>query len=188
MYADDHDERLVYNLGVDRSNPIVISNWDANWVDNVMTWELDPGNTNMAFVTKAKLTAYSGGSTALYRCPADRVLSAIQKRAGWKARVRSISRFVVIAPSTAHFPTRMRSKALNAKTPPIRLGPNPETFVLSDPSAQAWPPRFPSPVSEVEKCQNRRLTLIRCCANVGAPVKNWHLLLLLCFCSAVVFF
>src|ERR1051326_1916905 len=91
LYADDEEGRLVYNLGVDRSHPIVITNWDGNWVDNTMNWELDRGNTNMAFIAKAKLTPYTGTSAALYRCPSDYVLSRIQRRAGWNARVRSIS-------------------------------------------------------------------------------------------------
>ena len=91
MYADDHDDHLVCNMGVDRSNPIPITDWNANWVNNIMTWELDPGNTNLTFVTKAKLTPYTGSSLSIYRCPADQVLSVIQKRAGWSARVRSIS-------------------------------------------------------------------------------------------------
>src|SRR5437868_3905911 len=39
MYADDEQERLVSNLGTERSNPIVVTNWDANWVNNTMTWE-----------------------------------------------------------------------------------------------------------------------------------------------------
>jgi prepilin-type N-terminal cleavage/methylation domain-containing protein len=91
MYADDHDDRLVSNIGSDSSHPIVITNWDDNWVNNIMTWELDPGNTNTAFVAQAKLTAYAGRSTALYHCPADHVLSGVQRRAGWVARVRSVS-------------------------------------------------------------------------------------------------
>jgi prepilin-type processing-associated H-X9-DG protein len=91
LYADDQEDRLVYNLGADRSRHAVITNWDANWVNNVMTWELEPDNTNTAFVSKAKLTPYVGLCPSLYRCPADHVLSDIQKQAGWFGRVRSIS-------------------------------------------------------------------------------------------------
>jgi prepilin-type N-terminal cleavage/methylation domain-containing protein/prepilin-type processing-associated H-X9-DG protein len=91
MYADDDNERLVTNIGLNRSNPAVIIDWDANWVNNIMTWELDPGNTNIAFISKAKLTPYTGRSISLYRCPTDHVLSAVQKRAGWTGRARSVS-------------------------------------------------------------------------------------------------
>lgn len=91
MYAADHEERLVYNLGFDRSRKFVINNWDENWVNNVMSWELEPANTNVSFVAKAKLTPYCGTSLDLYRCPSDRVLSAVQRESGWSGRVRSLS-------------------------------------------------------------------------------------------------
>ena len=91
MYAEDNDDRLVYNLGSDRTKKVVLTNLDLNWVNNVMTWELDPENTNRAFVNKAKLSPYSNRSIGIYKCPADRALSGIQKRAGWSGRVRSVS-------------------------------------------------------------------------------------------------
>src|SRR5437868_6114459 len=46
LYASDHEDRLIYNRGGDRSRKIVIKNWNENWVNNVMSWELDPDNTN----------------------------------------------------------------------------------------------------------------------------------------------
>jgi prepilin-type processing-associated H-X9-DG protein len=91
MYAEENDDRLVYNLGGDRSKKVVLSNLDLNWVNNIMTWELDSENTNKAFITKAKLAPYSSRSISIYKCPADNVLSDVQKRAGWTGRVRSFS-------------------------------------------------------------------------------------------------
>jgi prepilin-type N-terminal cleavage/methylation domain-containing protein len=86
LYADDHEDRLTYNLGMSgtfRTN--------INWVNNVMTWDLSPDNTNTATLTGASLGSYISGSTAIYRCPSDRALSAIQSAAGWTARIRSYS-------------------------------------------------------------------------------------------------
>jgi prepilin-type N-terminal cleavage/methylation domain-containing protein/prepilin-type processing-associated H-X9-DG protein len=91
MYAADNDDRLVYNLGGDRTRRSVATNQSWNWVNNTMTWELDPDNTNTAFVGKARLGPYCNRSITIYRCPSDRVLSAVQKQAGWTARVRSLS-------------------------------------------------------------------------------------------------
>ncbi|MHB8522182.1 MAG: prepilin-type N-terminal cleavage/methylation domain-containing protein [Limisphaerales bacterium] len=91
MYATDNDDRLVYNLGGDRTRPSIPPDLSSNWVDNVMTWERDADNTNLAFITKAKLAPFSGSSIQIYRCPADHVLSDTQKQVGWTARVRSIS-------------------------------------------------------------------------------------------------
>jgi prepilin-type N-terminal cleavage/methylation domain-containing protein/prepilin-type processing-associated H-X9-DG protein len=90
MYADDSNGRLPYNVGgvgprgVSGQTPL-------NWVDNIMDWELSPDNTNTAGITKAGLGPYAAQSLNIYRCPADKVLSEIQRQAGWTARVRSYS-------------------------------------------------------------------------------------------------
>jgi prepilin-type N-terminal cleavage/methylation domain-containing protein/prepilin-type processing-associated H-X9-DG protein len=86
LYADEHDGHLPYNLGMDgtfRTN--------LNWVNNVMTWDLSPDNTNLATITEASLGSYASGATIIYRCPSDRALSTIQRAAGWDARIRSYS-------------------------------------------------------------------------------------------------
>jgi prepilin-type N-terminal cleavage/methylation domain-containing protein len=58
MYADDSNDRLAYNLGLDRRQPIMPANRKLNWVDNVMTWELDADNTNTAFLSESPLRPY----------------------------------------------------------------------------------------------------------------------------------
>jgi prepilin-type N-terminal cleavage/methylation domain-containing protein/prepilin-type processing-associated H-X9-DG protein len=90
VYADDHEDRLPYNLGMVGSpfrTPL-------NWVNNVMTWgvsgPLDSDNTNLATLTDASLGPYSS-ATSIYRCPADHTLSAAQSAAGWDGRIRSYS-------------------------------------------------------------------------------------------------
>ncbi len=91
MYAGDYNDRLVYNLGGDRGQSIPAQDLDMNWVNNVMTWELDEGNTNLAFIAKSPLGPYLSLAAAVFKCPADNVLSSIQRQAGWSGRVRSLA-------------------------------------------------------------------------------------------------
>jgi prepilin-type N-terminal cleavage/methylation domain-containing protein/prepilin-type processing-associated H-X9-DG protein len=91
MYADDHGGRLAYNLGGDVSRSTVAPKTPLNWVNNLLNWELDSDNTNTATITDASLAAYISKAVNAYKCPADDVLSARQKRAGWHRRVRSYS-------------------------------------------------------------------------------------------------
>jgi prepilin-type N-terminal cleavage/methylation domain-containing protein/prepilin-type processing-associated H-X9-DG protein len=91
LYAGDNNDRLVYNLGGSRDQPVIPQNPDLNWVNNVMTWELDSGNTNLSFLTKSPLGPYLGSAFTVFKCPSDNILSAIQRKAGWTVRVRSMS-------------------------------------------------------------------------------------------------
>ena len=86
VYAGDHDDRLPYNLGMTAGGPRT----PLNWVNNVMTWDLSPDNTNTATITEASLGPYSG-STGIYHCPSDQALSSTQSAAGWDGRIRSYS-------------------------------------------------------------------------------------------------
>src|SRR3954468_41887 len=44
VYAGDHDDHLVSNHGIQQT-------WSdrSSWVNNVMTWDLSPDNTNLTF-------------------------------------------------------------------------------------------------------------------------------------------
>ena len=87
LYGDDHDGMLPYNLGMNGSS----FRTNANWVNNVMTWDLSPDNTNLATITQASLGSFTSGSSSIYKCPSDNVLSPPQIAAGWSARIRSYS-------------------------------------------------------------------------------------------------
>jgi prepilin-type N-terminal cleavage/methylation domain-containing protein/prepilin-type processing-associated H-X9-DG protein len=87
LYTGDFGDRLPYNLGMAGSS--VRTN--VNWVNNVMTWGIEPDNTNRATITRASLGAYASRDIGIYRCPSDHALSPAQRAAGWKARVRSYS-------------------------------------------------------------------------------------------------
>jgi prepilin-type N-terminal cleavage/methylation domain-containing protein/prepilin-type processing-associated H-X9-DG protein len=87
LYANDHNDFLPYNLGMAGST----FRTNANWVNNVMTWDLSSDNTNLATITQAALGPFVSSSTAIYRCPSDQVLSPVQIAAGWSGRIRSYS-------------------------------------------------------------------------------------------------
>jgi prepilin-type N-terminal cleavage/methylation domain-containing protein/prepilin-type processing-associated H-X9-DG protein len=92
LYASDHEDFLPHNFGVADTKRTIADGSFLNWVNNVMTWELDPENTNQFWLARGGLGTYLGDSaTSIYRCPGDRALSEIQRRAGWTGRVRSIS-------------------------------------------------------------------------------------------------
>jgi len=91
LYAQDYEDELPYNLGEEETRRTVAEGRFLNWVNNVMSWELDPDNTNITWVTRGGLGPYCGGAASLYRCPSDFALEDRQSQAGWEARVRSIS-------------------------------------------------------------------------------------------------
>jgi len=91
LYADDHNGRLAYNLGGDAKSRAVAERTNINWVNNVMSWELDDENTNTLTITDASLAPYTSKAVAIYRCPGDTFLSSAQRAAGWQARLRSYS-------------------------------------------------------------------------------------------------
>ncbi len=91
IYPGDYDDSLPYNMGSDGIRRTVSAGEYLNWVNNVMSWELDPDNTNVALLTKGGLGQYLSGAANIYRCPADRTLSSVQRQAGWSERVRSVS-------------------------------------------------------------------------------------------------
>jgi prepilin-type N-terminal cleavage/methylation domain-containing protein/prepilin-type processing-associated H-X9-DG protein len=102
MYTADNSSRLAYNLQIDptrgassSNNSALASPNSANWVNGVMDWNSPPNsdNTNLDLLTGANslLAPYVSFSAAMYHCPVDRALSAVQRAAGWSYRVRSVS-------------------------------------------------------------------------------------------------
>lgn len=91
LYAGEFEDRLPYNLGAGGTREAVETDTYQNWANSLLNWELDPGNTNLAWLRAGGLGPFLSGSVEVYRCPADRALSAIQRQAGWSARARSVS-------------------------------------------------------------------------------------------------
>ncbi|MBI1177786.1 DUF1559 domain-containing protein [bacterium] len=91
LYADDFRGALPYNYGyADTARTIYYDSY-RNWANNVLSWELDEGNTNRQWLAQGGLGPYVNGATEVFRCPSDRVVSQIQKNAGWTSRIRSYS-------------------------------------------------------------------------------------------------
>jgi prepilin-type N-terminal cleavage/methylation domain-containing protein/prepilin-type processing-associated H-X9-DG protein len=115
IYAGDHDDALPPNMGPDGISQTVARGEYQNWVNNVMSWELDSDNTNTTLLTIGGLGPYVGGVAKVFKCPSDTALSKVQRDAGWTERVRSISMNAMLG-DAAEF---MKS-AVNTNNPSYR--------------------------------------------------------------------
>jgi prepilin-type N-terminal cleavage/methylation domain-containing protein/prepilin-type processing-associated H-X9-DG protein len=96
MYAHENDDRLVPTSFLSNGDPNSFAERtqsDPSWVNGFMDWTLLKDNTNVLDLigTNALLGPYTSRTPAIYKCPADKFLSPVQKQAGWDHRVRSIS-------------------------------------------------------------------------------------------------
>ncbi len=91
LYVDEFGDALPYNLGEADTRRTVAEGRNLNWVNNVMNWELEMYNTNAALIAAGGLGPYCAGRPEVFRCPSDKVLSDLQRRAGWRERLRSVS-------------------------------------------------------------------------------------------------
>ncbi len=87
MYPDDNSDKLAGNFGVNETTANV--NGPAlekdTWIANVMSWDLNPMNTNLALIKRSLLSPYMSGNVNIYKCPADRELSPVSTH-GWLER------------------------------------------------------------------------------------------------------
>ena len=90
-YAGDHEDAFPANMGADGIHVTVAGQQYGNWVNNVMSWNLDSDNTNTWLQTIGGLGPYVGGVSKVFKCPSDTALSTVQGNAGWTERVRSVS-------------------------------------------------------------------------------------------------
>jgi prepilin-type processing-associated H-X9-DG protein len=91
LYTGDCNEALPYNLETSEIKGFAAQNQFLNWTSPVMTWELDPDNTNTVLLTQGGIGPYTSRTAKVYRCPSDRVVSDVQAQSGWTQRVRTIS-------------------------------------------------------------------------------------------------
>jgi len=96
VYASENDDRLVLTSFYSNGDPNSFSErtqTDPSWVNGFMDWTLLKDNTNVLDLigTNALLGPYTSDTPGIYKCPADKFLSPVQKQAGWDHRVRSIS-------------------------------------------------------------------------------------------------
>jgi prepilin-type N-terminal cleavage/methylation domain-containing protein len=75
LYSDENNERFVNNHGIGETR-------DArnNWVNNVQDWTDSADNTNLLFLTEGKLAPALSRSTAVFKCPSDKSISAAGPR------------------------------------------------------------------------------------------------------------
>jgi prepilin-type N-terminal cleavage/methylation domain-containing protein/prepilin-type processing-associated H-X9-DG protein len=90
MYAGDHNDTFVVN-----SDESLAFQGTPSWVGGgFMNWNTDARNTNQAYLIDERVSSlgtYTAKQPAIYRCPADKFVSPIQRSAGWSQRVRSIA-------------------------------------------------------------------------------------------------
>jgi prepilin-type N-terminal cleavage/methylation domain-containing protein/prepilin-type processing-associated H-X9-DG protein len=91
LYAGDFNDRVANNFGVAETQDTIAKGKFENWVNNVMSWGLDPSITNNAWVANGVLGKYTAAAIGVYKCPADNYLSGQQRGAGWPQRNRSLS-------------------------------------------------------------------------------------------------
>ena len=70
LYADDSSDAFVNNHGIGETRER-----RQNWVNNVMDWATADDNTNLTYLTEAKLGNYTGKSAAVFKCPSDKSLA-----------------------------------------------------------------------------------------------------------------
>src|SRR5213592_1208909 len=67
LYADDEQDRFVNNHGRDETRQT-----RQSWANNVQDWANSEDNTNLLYLTEAKLGNYVGKSAAVFKCPSDK--------------------------------------------------------------------------------------------------------------------
>lgn len=96
LYTGDEQDRLPYNLGASEIKRSAAVSRFLNWTSPVMSWELDPDNTNTVLLTQGGVGPYVSRETSVYTCPRDCVVSDLQAQAGWIRRTRSVSMNMMI--------------------------------------------------------------------------------------------
>jgi prepilin-type N-terminal cleavage/methylation domain-containing protein/prepilin-type processing-associated H-X9-DG protein len=97
IYSGEYDDRVANNFGWGSTDAAMANKTFDNWVNNVMTWGANAGTlddvsvTNNAWVANGVLGQYTAAAIGVYKCPADNYLSAVQRKAGYKQRNRSLS-------------------------------------------------------------------------------------------------
>src|SRR4051812_10973830 len=46
LYAEDNQDRLAYNLGIEEMNQLSVTGGKNNWANSVLDWSKDSRNTN----------------------------------------------------------------------------------------------------------------------------------------------
>jgi prepilin-type processing-associated H-X9-DG protein len=94
MYAYENEDRLPMSEHSGGGPGGAQAGYPTPWVLGVVSWGLDPDNTNVLFLTDNRYSAlarYLAHDPLVFKCPADTYLSGQQKARRWTMRVRSVS-------------------------------------------------------------------------------------------------
>ena len=92
LYAGDNGDRVANNFGSAETRAEITGLTYRNWVNNVMSWDTNPMNTDTLLIKNGVLSPYVGANLGVYKCPGDIFVSAAQRAApGWTGRTRSMS-------------------------------------------------------------------------------------------------
>jgi prepilin-type N-terminal cleavage/methylation domain-containing protein/prepilin-type processing-associated H-X9-DG protein len=157
MYNGDNNERIVgsYHGGDSQGGAAASDPNKHPWVVGWLDWGISPDNTNILFLTDerfARLAKYLGKNKDVFRCPADKYVSAQQAARGWSFRARSISGNIGIGAGNAETgPWQPGMYKHIKKTSDFQFPSPAETWVFADehpcsindagffnPSASAW--------------------------------------------------
>jgi prepilin-type N-terminal cleavage/methylation domain-containing protein/prepilin-type processing-associated H-X9-DG protein len=75
LYADDNQDYLVNNHGIDETRAR-----RQTWANHVQDWSESEENTNVIYLADARLSGHIGRGIEVYKCPADRSVSAAGPR------------------------------------------------------------------------------------------------------------
>ena len=93
-HASDNEETVCNNFTLPATLQTITDGTFENWANNVMTWSTGTGTdsrsvTNLDWAKRSVLGPYAVDPVGMAKCPRDNYLSAVQRSAKWKARVRS---------------------------------------------------------------------------------------------------
>ncbi|MCL4177090.1 MAG: type II secretion system GspH family protein [Verrucomicrobia bacterium] len=96
LYAGDFNDHCANNFTIPGTEEAITSGRFNNWVTNIMSGGAGSGVgdlsiTNELWVKNGVLGKYTDGAVGIYKCPADKFLSPVQRQAGFPMRLRSLS-------------------------------------------------------------------------------------------------
>jgi prepilin-type N-terminal cleavage/methylation domain-containing protein/prepilin-type processing-associated H-X9-DG protein len=100
MYLHDNNDRIVIALHGGEAmggagDPVFGTGWVEGWLD----WSTSTDNTNINFLINerwARLGQYVAKSKNVFKCPADKAISAVQQSMRWTERCRSLSGNILV--------------------------------------------------------------------------------------------
>jgi prepilin-type processing-associated H-X9-DG protein len=103
MYAQANEGKCANNYTIPATISTITRAEFETWANNVMTWSAgsgleDTSVTNEFWAAKGTLHSFTGGDVEIYRCPADRYVSAVQRQRGYQKRVRTMAMNGLIGP------------------------------------------------------------------------------------------